>query len=83
VKTYLSVRQVVARLNGAISAKLVYALIAKGKLRANRELGKILVEEDSLVELLAGPPTPPPAPEMPPPPVRPRGRPRRKSAELW
>jgi hypothetical protein len=83
VKTYLSVRQVVIRLNGAISAKLVYKLIAQGKLRVNRELGKILVEEDSLEELLAGPPTPEPVPQLPPPPVRPRGRPKRKTAELW
>jgi hypothetical protein len=83
VKTYLSVRQVVARLNGAVSAKLIYKLIDQGRLRVNRQLGKILVEEDSLAELLAGPPTPPPQSEEPPPPVRPRGRPRRKPAELW
>ena len=80
MKSYLSVRQVVARLNGAVSAKLIYALVACGKLRANRRLGKILIDEDALAELLE-PPTPAPVPEMPPPPVRPRGRPRKQ--QLW
>jgi hypothetical protein len=54
MKSYLSVRQCVQRLNGAVSAKLIYVLISKGKLRANRAMGKILVEEDSLVELIEG-----------------------------
>lgn len=82
MKSYLSVRQVVARLNGAISAKLVYKLIDAGKLRANRATGKVLVEEDSLVELLEGA-RKPTAPELPPPPRRPRGRPKRQAAQLW
>ena len=83
MKTYLSAKQVVQRLNGAISVKQVYKLIAGGKLRANRALGKILIEEDSLLELLE-PPRPPPAPEMPPPPPRPRGRSRKpKEIPLW
>lgn len=81
VKSYLSVRQVVERLNGAVSAKLVYKLIDAGKLRANRATGKVLVEEDSLIELMEGNPRPS-APELPPPPRRPRGRPKRK-VELW
>lgn len=66
MKSYLSVKQVVRRLNGAVSAKLVYKLIATGKLRANRATGKVLVEEDSLVELMEGG-RPPPVPEAPPP----------------
>lgn len=84
MKTYLSAKQVVARLNGAISVKLVYALVARGKLRCNRALGKVLIEEDSLVELMEGQARPPPAPSEPPPPVRPRGRPKKKAElELW
>jgi hypothetical protein len=82
MKTYLSVRQVVQRLNGAVSAKLVYKLIATGKLRANRATGKLLVEEDSLVELMEGPHKPA-VPEMPPPPKRPRGRPKKEKMQLW
>jgi hypothetical protein len=83
VKSYISVKQVVARLNGAISVKLVYALIAKGKLRSNRATGKLLVEEDSLVELMDGP-TRPVVPEEPPPPRRPRGRPKKPvPMPLW
>lgn len=82
MKSYLSVRQVVQRLNGAISIKLVYKLVAQGRLRGNRATGKLLVEEDSLIELLE-PPKPPPPPEMPPPPRRPRGRPKRKEVKLW
>ena len=83
MKSYLSAKQVVARLNGAISVKQVYRLVSLGKLRANRSLGKVLIEEESLVELLDGPPRPSPVPELPPPPVRPRGRPKKKVMELW
>lgn len=86
VKRYLSVRQVVEQLNKSVSAKLVYKLIAIGKLRANRATGKILVEEDSLIELMEEKPTP----SLPPPPQvtptrepRRRGRPRREAVELW
>ncbi len=82
MKTYLSVRQVVQRLNGAVSAKQIYALASRGVLRSNRALGKVLIEEDSLLELLE-PPRPPPVPELPPPPVRPRGRPRKAKMQLW
>jgi hypothetical protein len=52
LKRYLSVKQVREMLNNAISVKLVYKLIAQGKLRANRATGKVLVEEESLVELM-------------------------------
>ena len=84
MKSFLSVKQVVARLNGAISGKLVYRLVQKGKLRSNRATGKLLIEEDSLIELMEGQPRGPPVPECPPPPVRPRGRPRKKpELELW
>lgn len=84
MKTYLSVKQVVARLNGAISGKLVYKLASTGKLRANRATGKLLIEEDSLIELMEGQARAPPVPEEPPPPVRPRGRPKKKSGiDLW
>jgi hypothetical protein len=82
VKNYVSVKQVVQRLNGAISVKLVYKLIAAGKLRANRATGKVLVEEDSLVELLEGVPKEP-VPELSPPPQRRRGRPRKQQGRLW
>lgn len=84
MKSYISVKQVVGRLNGAISVKLVYALIAKGKLRVNRAMGKMLVEEDSLIELMEGSPRAAPQPEEPPPPVRPRGRPKKATVmPLW
>ncbi|MBP3955476.1 hypothetical protein J8F10_09300 [Gemmata sp. G18] len=82
MKSYLSVRQVVQRLNGAVSVKLIYRLVAQGKLRCNRRLGKLLIEEDSLVDLLE-PRGPPPPPEEPPPPRRPRGRPKKEKLELW
>lgn len=82
MKSFLSVKQVVQRLNGAVSVKLIYRLCAQGRLRCNRRLGKLLIEEDSLVELL-DPPRPPPAPEEPPPPRRPRGRPKKQGLELW
>lgn len=84
MKSYLSAKQVVARLNGAISLKLVYKLASEGKLRTNRATGKLLFEEESLEELMAGPPRAPPVPEELPPPVRPRGRPKKKELiELW
>lgn len=83
MKSYLSAKQVVQRLNGAISVKLVYVLVARGKLRGNRATGKLLIEEDSLIELLEGKVRAPPPPEEPPPLVRPRGRPRKKAMELW
>jgi hypothetical protein len=84
MKSYLSAKQVVARLNGSISVKLVYKLVAQGKLRGNRATGKLLIEEDSLIDLMEGQPRGPPVPEEPPPPVRPRGRPRKKAEmELW
>lgn len=84
MKSFLSVKQVVARLNGSISGKLVYKLAAQGKLRSNRATGKLLIEEDSLTELMEGQPRAPPVPEEPPPPVRPRGRPRKKvEMKLW
>jgi hypothetical protein len=60
----------------------LYALISKGRLRVNRNLGKLLIEEDSLIELLE-PPRPPGPPEEPPPPRRPRGRPKKNPLPLW
>lgn len=80
MKVFLSVKQAVERLNRSVSAKLIYVLIARGKLRVNRNLGKILIEEDSLIELMAGPPE---VPSEPPPPVKPRGRPKKDSLKLW
>jgi hypothetical protein len=83
MKSYISVRQVVQRLNGAVSVKLIYKLVGQGKLRGNRATGKLLVEEDSLVELMEGN-RKPAVPEEPSPPVRPRGRPRKpKPMALW
>ena len=79
MKSYLSARQVVERLNGSISVKLVYKLIGAGKLRVNRSTGKVLVEEDSLIELMEGNPRPPPVPETPPS----RRRQRREKVDLW
>jgi len=52
MRSYLSVKQVRERLNGAISTRLVYKLIEAGKLRVNRSLGKVLVCEESLERLL-------------------------------
>jgi hypothetical protein len=69
--------------NGSFSAKLLYALVTKGFLRVNRNLGKLLIEEDSLVELLEGKPRSPPPPEEPPTKRRPRGRPRKEKLDLW
>jgi len=80
VKIYLSVRQVVERLNGSISVKLVYKLIAAGKLRVNRNTGKVLVEEDSLIELMEGRRRAPPVPETPPRVAKTR---RKETVELW
>ena len=82
MKSFLSAKQVVARLNGAISVKTVYKLVSLGKLRANRATGKVLVEEDSLEELMSASVIPS-VPELPPPAVRPRGRPKKKAMELW
>ncbi|QEL18780.1 helix-turn-helix domain-containing protein [Limnoglobus roseus] len=82
MKSYLSVKQVVQRLNGAISVKLVYKLAARGLLRSNRATGKLLIEEDSLVELMEGSARAPPPPEEPSPPVRKRGRPRGEPVKL-
>ena len=83
MKSFLSVKQCVARLNGSVSGKLIYKLAAHGKLRSNRATGKLLIEEDSLVELMEGKPRGPPVPEEPPPPLRKRGRPKKKTLELW
>lgn len=82
MKTYLSARQVVKLLNGSISLKLVYALVAKGKLRANRNTGKLLIEEESVVELVEGKAAEA-VPEMPAPPLRKRGRPPKRQPKLW
>ena len=76
MKSYMSVRQVVQRLNGAVSVKLIYKLVEQGRLRGNRATGKLLVEEDSLIELMEGNRNPP-VPEEPPPPIRPIGRPKK------
>lgn len=82
MKSFLSVKQVVAKLNGAVSAKLIYKLASQGKLRCNRNLGKLLIEEDSLLELLE--PRGSTVPDEPPPPKRPRGRPKKnRGLELW
>lgn len=83
MKSYLSARQVVQRLNGAISVKLVYKLVAVGKLKGNRTTGKLLIEEDSLVELLEGKPRPPPPPEEPPPKRRVSRKNPGVELELW
>lgn len=81
MKSYLSVRQVVQKLNGSISVKLVYKLISNGKLRVNRATGKVLVEEESLAELMDGKPHVPTVSEPSP---RSRQRERRKQpVDLW
>jgi hypothetical protein len=80
MKSFLSAKQVVAKLNGSISVKLVYALVAKGKLRSNRATGKLLIEEESLSELMAEKPE---TPSETPPSIRPRGRPRKDGLKLW
>lgn len=83
MKRYISAKQAVQLLNGSISVKTVYKLCSQGKLRANRATGKILIEEDSLIELMEGPPRPPPPPEEPPPKRRPPGRPKKNPLPLW
>lgn len=83
MKSFLSAKQCVAKLNGSVSVKLIYKLAAQGRLRSNRNTGKLLIEEDSLTELLEGP-VKPVVPEEPPPPVRPRGRPKKPAPmPLW
>ena len=62
MKSFISAKQVVARLNGAISVKTVYKLVGQGKLRSNRATGKLLIEEESLIELMEAKPRAPPAP---------------------
>ena len=52
MRSYLSVKQVRERLNGAVSTRLIYKLVESGKLRVNRSLGKVLVLEESLEQLL-------------------------------
>jgi hypothetical protein len=86
MKSYLSAKQVAQRLNGAISVKQIYRLIHMGKLKVNRNLGKILIEEESLERLLAGPePEQEVVPSEPPPPSRKPGRPKKhlEPIELW
>lgn len=81
MKTFLSVKQAVAALNHSVSAKLLYKLISQGKLRVNRATGKVLIEQDSLFELMATPEEPA---SEPPPPVRKAGRPKKAAAlDLW
>ena len=82
MKSYISVKQCVQRLNGAVSVKTIYKLIGLGKLRVNRALGKVLIEEESLTELMEGTPKPVVA-EEPPPSIRPRGRPAKATLPLW
>jgi hypothetical protein len=66
-----------------ISVKLVYKLIAQGKLRGNRATGKLLVEEDSLIQLMEGAPKPEVSEELPPK-QKPRGRPKKPDPmPLW
>lgn len=83
MKSFLSAKQCAAKLNNSVSVKLIYKLVSQGRLRGNRATGKLLIEEDSLVELMEGKQRGPPIPEEPPPPVRPRGRPKKKVMELW
>lgn len=78
MKRWLSVKQAVAALNNAVSSKLIYRLVAQGKLAANKALGKILIDEESLLRLLEPLPV-----ETPPPPQRPRGRPKKLLDDLW
>ena len=86
MKSYLSAKQVAQKLNGAISLKQVYRLIQLGKLKVNRNLGKILIEEESLELLLAEPMDQKKnVPSEPPPTQRKPGRPKKHQApvELW
>ncbi len=80
MRSFLSVGQVAERLNLPVSATQIYTVIAQGKLRVNRSLGKLLVEDYSLIELMAGPV---PVPSEPPPLVRPRDRPKKDKTPLW
>ena len=42
MKTFLSVKEAVAELSGAVSAKPIYAFVASGVIRSNRALGKVV-----------------------------------------
>jgi excisionase family DNA binding protein len=50
---YISVRQAIELLNGAVSRSFLYKLVAEGKLRGTNLAGKVLVDADHLDELLA------------------------------
>ena len=83
---YISVRQAVQRLNGAVGKSLIYSLIATGRLRATRLMGKILIDAGHLDELLiaglTGPRPEPPAP----PAAKPAPLPdpiRKRRIKLW
>ena len=61
---FLSVKQVVERLNGSVSKTVVYDEIRRGLLRSSRVGGKIIVAESDLREYLGrGHEKAPPEPE--------------------
>ncbi len=62
--------------------KVVYKLTEQGKLRANRATGKVVSDEDCLVQLMEEP-TKKPVPELRPPSQRPRGLPKKEEMQLW
>jgi len=50
---FISIKQAIERLNGAVSKSFLYKLIADGKLRGTNLGGKVLVDAGHLDELLA------------------------------
>jgi len=51
-KTLLNVQQVWERLNRSISKSKLYALAASGRIRSTRSLDRLLIEWESVEELL-------------------------------
>jgi excisionase family DNA binding protein len=83
--TYLTVAEVVKRLDGKVARSTIYDLVKRGTLRASKVGGKVLIHADSLDALLnpPAPEAPEPAPEPPqqPAPTRPaRGK---RTIKLW
>jgi excisionase family DNA binding protein len=82
--TYLTVAEVVERLDGKVARSTIYDLVKRGTLRASKVGGKVLIHTDSLDALLN-----PPAPEAPQaepePAPRPAPRPTKgkTTIDLW
>lgn len=87
---WVSVRQVVERLNNSVSKTLVYDLAERKVIRSAKLGGKLLIDWTSVEAVLVGqlpapaePPAqpPPPPPEPPPEPPPTKGRKRRRKGD--